>query len=110
MEPEISEMQNDMQRKYQRDSARANKVSTFLNDNFYRTDKTFPFLFWPLANRQVSVSMFFPKKNLAIDKYPRPTEYDRKEVEFKRSEFKKHDIKYLPMFPETKLMELADFL
>lgn len=107
---ELNEQMIAMEKLRQKESGRANKVSTFLKDNYFRTDKTWPFLFWPTFKMQLSVRMFFPKKNLAIDQFRSPTKIDLAAVEFKKKILKEKGIKYFPMFAENKLMELADYL
>lgn len=89
---------------------RATKVSLFMQDNFFRTDKTFPYLYWPSRAMQVSVRYFFPKKNLAIDQFRTRDKEIMAEVEFKKTAFKAAGVKYFPMFPENRLLDLADYI
>lgn len=107
---EIQEELKDMERIRLRTNSRANKVSMFLKDNFFRTDKTFVFLYWNARKMQMSVKMFFPKKNLAIDQFRSKDKDILAEVEFKKAAFKAAGVKYFPMFPENKLIDLADYL
>lgn len=107
---ELAEQFKSIEKKRQRDGARATKVSEFLGDNMYRIDKTWPFLYSPVFRMQLSVRFYFPRKNLAIDQFRSPTKQDFAAIEFKKKMFKEHKIKYFPMLPQTKLMELADYL
>jgi hypothetical protein len=107
---ELAEQAADMQRLRQRNEAKSNKVCKFLNETFYRTDKTWSWFNWPLTAQQLSVKMFFPNKNLAVDQFPNPTDFDRQCVEFKKKILKEHKIKYFPMFPENKLLELSEYI
>jgi len=107
---ELAETAADMQRARDRASKQSNKLCRFMNETFYRVDKTWPWLKWSVTGEQMKVRFFFPTKNLAIDQFANPTDWDRKQVEAKRRLFKEHGIKYFPMFPENKLMELADYL
>jgi hypothetical protein len=107
---ETQEQLKDIERQRLRTQARSNKVSRFLQDSFFRTDKTWPFLFWPVQKLQLSVRMYFPKKNLAIDQFRSPTKTDLAAVDFKRKVLAENGIKYFPMFPQHKLMDLADYL
>ena len=107
---ELHEEMNSMERLRLKTNARATKVSLFLKDNYFRTDKTFVYLYWPLMKRQMSVRYFFPKKNLAIDQFRHRDKDIIAEVEFKKAAFKAAGVKYFPMFPEHKLLDLADYL
>ena len=107
---EIAEQIEAIEKVRTRESARATKVSKFLGDNYFRTDKTWPFLFWPAFKMQLSVRYFFPNKNLAIDQFRSPTKIDMAAVDFKRKVLAEKGIKYFPMFPQNKMMELADYL
>lgn len=107
---EIQEEMKDIERARLRTNARANKVSMFLKDNFFRTDKTFVYLYWPARKMQMSVRFFFPKKNLAVDQFRYRDKDVIAEVEFKKTAFKVAGVKYFPMFPEHKLLDLADYL
>lgn len=107
---EIAEQLKDMERKRQRESARATKVSVFLKDSFFRTDKTWPFLFWDKFKIQLSVRYFFPRKNLAIDQFKSPTKMELAAIEYKREKLKANGIKYFPMFAQHRLIDLAEYL
>ena len=107
---EINEEIESMQKAQQRTNARATKVSKFMKDNFFRTDKTFVYLYHPVWKRQLSVRYFFPKKNLAIDQFMQRDKEILAEVEFKKNAFKGTGVKYFPMFPENKLLDLAEYL
>ena len=110
---DISEIQEEMkglERARLRTNQRATKVSVFLKDNYFRTDKTFVFLFWPLMKKQLCVRYFFPNKGLAIDQFMSHNKGIDAEVAFKKEVFKGTNIKYFPMFPENKLLDLADYI
>lgn len=107
---EVQEEMASIEKARLRTNARATKVSTFLKDQYFRTDKTFVYLFWPALKRQLSVRYFFPKKNLAIDQFRERNKDILAEVEFKKAAFKAAGVKYFPMFPEHKLLDLAEYL
>ena len=107
---ELDDAINSMQRARERQAAKANKVSTFLGETFYRCDKTWPWFSWPVMNQQLSVKMYFPKKNLAVDQFRNPTDIDRKSVAFKTKLLKEHKINYVCLFPENRLLDLADYI
>lgn len=107
---ELEETANDMYRARERQAAKANKVSKFLNETFYRCDKTWPWFSWPVMKHQLSVKMYFPKKNLAVDQFRNPTDYDRKCVEFKKQILKEHKINYVCLFPENRLLDLMEYI
>ena len=107
---EIQDQLKAIEKKRQIDQGRATKVSAFLKDNFFRTDKTWPFLYWKPFAMQLSVRYYFPRKNLAIDQFKAPTKTDLLAIEFKKKVLKEQGIKYFPMFAENRLMDLAEFL
>lgn len=106
---EMQDEASDMARKRAREAARGNKVSEFLGEKFWRGDKTWPFLYWKVGGWQASVEMYFPKLNLAVDRYPRPTSLDRQEAAFKAAKFRENGIKYKALFPENSIRELEAF-
>lgn len=89
-------------RRSQRDT-----VAEFLGERFWLADKTWPCLWWQKAGIQLSVSMYFPRLNLAVDKFPRPTDMQRLEAEFKASRLGVQGVKYKALFPESRLADLA---
>lgn len=107
---EINEEFASIERQRQRQSLRANKVSLFLKDNFFRTDKTFIFLYWPAMKRQMSVRYFFPKKKLAVDQFIFVNKEILAEIEFKKRVFKDSGFKYFPMMPQSRMLDLADYI
>ena len=107
---ELNEEYKSIEKVRQRTNARATKVSLFLKDNYFRTDKTFTFLYWPLMKRQMSVRYFFPKKNLAVDQFLRVDKDVLTEIAFKNAAFKDTKIKYFPMMPNSRLLDLAEYI
>lgn len=96
----------DLQRKSLRESARENKVSRFLGEKFFRVRRTWPCLYWKLAGMQLSVELYFPRLNLAVDRFTRPTSEDRQAAAFKAAQLKAHGVKYKALFPENRLADL----
>ncbi len=107
---EATEEASDMSRKSMREAGRMNKVASFLNQKFWKVDKTWPSLWWKVGGWQTRVEMYFPALNLAVDRYLRPTSMDRQEAAFKANTLKALGVKYVALFPETKLKELSKAL
>lgn len=106
---EAQEESSDLFRKCARESARQNKVTRFLKQDFWRVDKTWPSLYWKVGGWQSRVEMYFPKLNLAVDRFLRPTSMDRQEAAFKATALKSEGVNYVALFPETKLKELSKY-
>lgn len=104
---EAQEEASDMARKASRENSRTNKVAQFLGQKFWKTDKTWPFLYWKVGGWQARVEMYFPALNLAVDRYLRPTSMDRQEAAFKAAALKANGVNYTALFPETRLSELS---
>lgn len=100
----------DLGRKAGREASRSNKVASFLGQKFWRTGKTWPFLYWRVGGWQSRVELYFPTINLAVDRYRRPTSMDRQEAAFKAQALKANGIKYVALFPENKLKELSRYI
>lgn len=106
---EMQEEASDFARKQNREAGRMNRISSFLGESFYRTDKTWHFLYWKMAGVQLSVEMYFPKKNLAVDRFPRPTSLDRQAAAFKATVLRANKVNYVALFPENRLAELERY-
>jgi hypothetical protein len=104
---EAQEEAQDQARVQEKRRGQKDTVAEFLGETFWHADRTWPCLFWPLAGYQLSVKMYFPHLNLAIDKYPAPTDIHRKEAAFKAVALKKAGIRYVALFPETPLRKVA---
>jgi hypothetical protein len=106
---DMAEEAMDAGRKRDREAARMNRISTYLGERFYRTCKTWPFLYWKVAGVQLSVDMYFPTKNLAVDRFPRPTSLDRQAAAFKAMVLRAKGVNYVALFPENRLADLERF-
>ena len=62
---DIQEELASMEKVRLRTNLRATKVSRFMKDNYFRTDKTFVYLYWQKMKRQL-FDEFFPEKNLLL--------------------------------------------
>lgn len=85
------------------------KVARLLADPVFITDYTWPSLYvkTPAGGmKQLFVSQFFPQKAVAVDKF---YDYDvpKWELEAKRAELKRLDIRYVALFPDTRLADVA---
>lgn len=103
---EAQEEASDRARKGLREFGRTNKVAEFLGQRFWKTDKTWPSLWWKVGGWQSRVEMYFPDLNLAVDRFLRPTSMDRQEAAFKATALKALGVRYIPLFPENKLKDL----
>lgn len=108
-ELEAQEELADNARAQARSQQAGNRVSAFLGETFYRVDKTWPCLYWKLAGVQLSVGMYFPRLNLAVDRFPKPDSMQRQEAAFKAMELRRAGVQYKALFPENKLAELAGY-
>lgn len=93
-----------------RGAQRSNKVAEFLGETFFRINKTWPCLYWRQAGVQTSVEMYFPRLNLAVDRFLRPTSLERQEAAFKEAKLSENGVRYVALFPEVRLAELSKYL
>lgn len=103
---EAAEEAADVERIRQKAAHGANKISAFLGEKFFRVNRTWPFLYWKLAGRQMSVEIYFPNLNLAVDRFMDGSSERRQEAAFKTSAFKEHGVKYKALFRENSINEL----
>jgi len=86
------------------------KVATLLSDPVYVTDFTWPSLYAEAPGgrmRQLFVSLFFPNKNVAVDKFYSMDEVEPWTVEYKRAALDKLGVKYVALYPTTKWADIA---
>jgi len=86
------------------------KVAQLLSDPVYVTDYTWPSLYVEGPGgrmRQLFVTQFFPNKNVAVDKFYSMDEVEPWTVDIKRAALDKIGIRYVALYPTTKLADVA---
>jgi len=86
---------------------RRNKFAEMIDQKIYITEWTHPCLFNKESNRQMTVSEFYPKLNLALDKFFHFDEWELSLTNIKRESLNKAGFKYVFLTPDK---DFADIL
>ncbi len=112
----LSDIQTDQELAQQKAKIEArrkrtfSKVATLLGQEEYIYNWTHPCLFMDARGTQTEVSEFYPKLNVAIDKFYHVDDHERALTDFKREALKAVGIKYAYLTPEIDLADIADDL